>query len=451
MSKMSKKIHPDIVVGEPIPEIEPRVNEELADHMRRFNRRSRIFVPSIIALAILLLVTGFNLVIQVLILFFVILLWLIPLSRNERKLRRSSDEPGTRLQSNVPFRVGFEYTLYTTLVGFPTLFLLDMKMFAIGFGLIIVGALLIVARFWWREPGQICCVDCEYPLTGLTLPCDCPECSQRIYDGSWTTDRVRVKSDWFLPSGMLAIVMGLGLLVTNIMRPGLLMVPMPRGVLVKMAAKDDGAFDRLTGSPMSREEEQELIENMYQIVMQGGRLRMFKQGEWFAKQVFKGGLSDEQLAAMLDHAVDEGIDVQIDAPDHVWVGDSVELKLKSKRLMMPDSALYPSYYFRGFVLGDDPAFYAQSVTGKHHFKLSQGNWSNDPQSLDSPHYVFSASEPGGLVVRCRVVWVLFPNFNVQYSAGFAWDEDGEPSFETQPIWSRVVDIEHRIVVEDRGG
>ncbi len=33
-------------------------------------------------------------------------------------------------------------------------------------------------------------------------------------------------------------------------------------------------------------------------------------------------------------------------------------------------------------------------------------------------------------------------------SGFAWGEEGDHSFVTQPVWSRVIDLEHTIEVEE---
>jgi len=301
------------------------------------------------------------------------------------------------------------------------------------------GALIRMSRVA-REPGQICCVDCEYPLVGLTIPCECPECGRMIYDASWTTDRPRVRSGWFVPVGAAMVLFGGLMFYSSFANPGLFYGPMPRSMLMKMASTDREAFERLMLRPLTIEEERSLIDAMVANQTTSSHKSSFDQGQWITQQIMNGRLSESQL----DSIFMETAEIEIDAPSSGRVGEPIELRLKAEYVRMPSFGSTPGYYFRGFTMNDDETL--QSGGGWPRFRLyiTKNEFRNEK---DVPRFEWVPDAPGTHVIRARIVLALFPGGGRAANIPIDWSQEEDAMFATVSIWSTVIDLERTIVVE----
>ncbi len=446
-----KYIHPDIVVGEPVPEVEPRVNVEMLGAIGKLNRWGIWFVGVYGVIVLGVVVARPAVWVSYVVFFIGVFAWAIPFFRLKKALREYKTD-----QWCIPFRDGLKYRLVSTCVGF----VLYMPVLATGrvsstitiLGLMVVGG-GVVLFFMLRqasEPGQVGCVDCGYPLLGLTLPCECPECGRMIYDATWTTDRVRVRSPWFVWGGMGLIVLGSLIAYGSFARPGVFYGTMPRGVLMNLAVSDRGAFDELIAKPISEKEEAELIEAI--IARNDGSgdwdYQSSKQGRWVMQFVGTGKISWEQFDRMFGRVVGP---IRIEVSGAKRVGEPIEVRLASEYVSIPGSGDSVRYFFRGFEVGDDSELSGggskERYLGFLDSEFSQASYKYVPRVTLTP------SEAGELVVRARVIVALLP---AQWTTHVRWgdgdferffDKDGKSGAGIEPLWSEQIDLEYVIEVE----
>ena len=452
-----KYIHPDIVIGEPIPEVEPRVDEQLLVLMKQAIRWSRVCLACVVVLFVVFAMFRPGWVVRVPVGAIFLVVWLVPLRRLGKYWKKKKKEPGFEVSHGLmnwrlPIWVNIEYTAYTAsfglvLQGFmsagdgptPMLVFIGMIMFIGG---ICFSMLSRVAR----EPGQICCVDCEYPLVGLTIPCECPECGRMIYDASWTTDRPRVRSGWFVPVGVSAALFGGLMVYSSFANPRLMYGPMPRAVLMQLAPRDGDAFDELIARPMDSMQTDALIERLIagNEGKDGWDYSTTNQQRWLAQFAGTGKISRDQYERMYGRVADW---VRIELIDSgqgglVRVGDEVVVRLGSTRYInLPDAGVDVPYFFRGFVIGDD-AEPMGGGTGDRYFGFLDAEV-GDRSFQYVPRVRFVATEPGELVIRARVVAALLAT---RGKTQIRWD-DPDGYFEAEPDWSMVIDLERTIEVK----
>ncbi len=443
-----KYVHPDIVVGEPVPEVEPRVNEVVLAHRLVWIRVLRWVVALLLALVIAFAIFRVSMMVRYVAagVFYVgFLTWAFHPSVQKNRKKHAAD------RWSIPLRVEIRFQI---LLGLVISLLLILLMTGdgisevgpyLGMMALFGGGALICMSFVAREPGQICCVDCEYPLVGLTIPCACPECGRMIYDASWTTDRARVRSGWFVPVGVLAAAFGGLMVYSSFANPGLMYGPMPRGVLMQLAPTDRDAFDELVARPMDSMQTDELIERLIagNEGEDGWGYSTTNQQRWLAQFAGTGKISWDQYERMYGRVADW---VRIELIDSgrgggVRVGEEAAVRLISPRyIRLADAGVVVRYFFRGFEIGDDPDLKSGS-TSEHYLSFLDGELGDSAYQ-----YVQRASfvpdEPGELMIRGRVVVAMLP---VQWKTQIRWD-DPDGLFEVEPAWWKVIDLEHEIEV-----
>jgi hypothetical protein len=441
-------VHPEVVAGEPIPEIEPRVDRELLELMSIANRRGRWFWVGTVGMALFFVYFHFRMWIAFTSGIILLTLWGYSMRRLRSCWRgkRMAGEIGNWLSWSVPIRINIEYMFYTVSVLMIFFVLTSAQEGASGLfrnlGLILLfggGASVYLGRVA-RQPGQICCRWCEYPLVGLGLPNPCPECGKELLDGYSTTDRPRVRSRWFLWGGLVSAIFGLMVMYASIYRPGFMYGPVPRGVLLRMASTDRSAFDRLMLTPMTVDEEQRLIDAMVANHTTDSYKSSFAQGQWISQQILGGRLSEAQLESVF-HKTTE---IVIDAPSSAKVGAPIELRLKADYVRLPSFGVTPGYYFRGFVVDDESA--AQGGDSQPHFRLYLTQSEYRAKS-DVPKHTWTPLTAGTHTIHARVVLALFPGGGKATNVPIDWSKPADSMFGMTPIWSHVVDLEKTIEVE----
>lgn len=445
-----KHTHPDYVTGEPVPVVEPFVNEELQAQSLswiRFFRWAIALLFVIVVFFTIFHVSEMARYITIGVCCACFIGWAFrPSNRAMRKDRKkyATDKWSIPLRILILFQahMGIMMVLLMALLSAGD-GLSDMSFY--GGMLILFGGIgLVYAGKRGREPGQICCDKCSYELAGLTLPCQCPECGIWLLSLDMITDRPRVQSPWFFRIGVPVISMGLAVLVLGTVRPSLFYGPVPRSMLISLAATDRGAFDQLMTRNLNEEEQnkfEDIIINTYE---GGGRVPVHGPGDWIAKQGDAGLLSSEQL----DRLFSKLDRIRIDADREVKVGDAVELRLGFEDKVFINVSLYPDYFFEGFVIGDDPALFAGSGFLRHWIllKYQDNRLSSRNHDRGSPVYLFVPESSGEVVVRARVV-VAYYDAVAQSGATFSWSDQGQPMFTPQPAWMKVIDLEHTMIVE----
>ncbi len=455
-----KYIHPDIVVGEVVLEVEPRVDEQLLALMKMAIRWSRVCLVLAIVLFVVFAVyrPGWGVRIPVGGLFLVV--WLVPLRRLGKYWKKKKKEPGVEVSHapmnwSLPIWVNIEYTAYTfsfglVLQGFMSagdgftsmLSFLGIMMFFGGIGF------SMLSRFA-REPGQVCCVDCEYPLVGLTIPCGCPECGRMIYDASWTTDHPRVRSGWFVPVGVVGAVLG-GLMVYNsFANPGLMYGPMPRALLMQLAPTEKGAFNQLISRPIDQAQTGDLIERLIagNEGTNGWGSSTYDQQKWLAQFAGTGRISKDQYDRIYGRVVDWVRIELVDTPENkiLQVGKEAEVRLASSRYInLPTGGVIVRYFFRGFEIGDDADDIEPigRIQGENYLSFLDAEVGDRPSYQYVPRASFVPTKPGPLVIRARLVVVMH---TVGKVTTIDWDNP-DSLFKAAPDWWMVIDLEHTIEV-----
>lgn len=443
MKEAMKYVHPDVVVGEPIPEIEPRVDSACLDAARDVMVLNKWCAVGVLVLLAIKLVLDPGLWVSVAVGLLVFAFLLTKKWKNKKVLDRLLEDRWC-----IPVRENFHYhsSGLMMLMGFYVLISVpdDIGFLVITFGiwLIVCGAYALVFCRRVCQPGQISCKECSYSLVGLTLPCSCPECGQGMYDGLWTTDRPRVRLPGLVWGGWVGMILGVWLTVTSLARPGMLYGMLPSSALKTMAVTDGKAFEQITQFPMTPEETEVLIESLI-AESQNGRLG-YQQSDWLGAMMETGGLSADQIEAVMAVLPP----VKIRAPSVGRVGEKIELSLETKKVRLASTRFIPYYHFRGFRIGDDSELYEGSDHLRVWRYLYEDLFRSDFVSeswQNRPFYEFTPEESGVVVVRARVVIALT---GVMNQRTFEWGEDGEGAFEKEPMWMRVVDLEHTILVTE---
>ncbi len=452
-----KHIHPDIVVGEVVPEVEPRVDEQLLALMKKAIRWSRVCLVLAFVLFVAFAVYRPGWGVRIPVGGLLLVVWLVPLRRLGKYWNKKKKELGFEVSHgpmnwSLPIWVNIEYTAYAASFGFVLQGFMSagdrftsMLVF-LGIMMFIGGICFSMLSRFAREPGQVCCVDCEYPLVGLTIPCGCPECGRMIYDASWTTDRPRVRSGWFVPVGVMGVAFGGLMMYSSFANPGLMYGPMPRAVLMQLAPTDRDAFDELVARPMDSMQADELIEGLIagNEGKNGWDYSTTKQQRWLGQFVGTGRVSREQYERMYGRVADWVRIGLMDSGDGgpVRVGDEVVVRLIAPRhTNLPDMGANVPYFFRGFVIGDD----AEPVgggTGEGYFGFLDAE-AGESAFQYVPRVSYVATEPGELVIRARLVVALLATN--KWKTQIRWD-DPDGFFEDEPDWSMVIDLEHRVEV-----
>lgn len=447
-----KRPHPDIVVGQPIPEIEPRINQPRL----RLTRSLSVWWAACIVMILIMSVirTVFSLGVEYFMFFMgaTLVLWFAPLLRptkiieaGYRKTRNGASDPDHWDIPIVDHSIHLVMT-WGMMIAFSTLIMIGGFALAFAFvGIYMVAggmAVIFLARMA-RQPAQISCEECSYPLVGLTLPCMCPECGRSLLEATDTTDFPRVRSPWFVRIGGAMILVGLLIAYTGFSNPGRFYKVFPQNVLGSMAVKDRDAFEQLTGSPMTPEQTQTLIESLLEESRRGEL--GYPQSRWLGDVYEAGGLSESQIEAVMEQVPP----ITIRVPNGpVRVGRTLEISLTCAEPDLPSRAFRVYYYFAGFQIDDDP----EAHEGNDHYRFANylyydfGNMlPSNQEEMTPPIYSFIPISAREIRVRARVLVVLTDPKNL---LTFTWDSSMNGVFETQPSWMRVLDLEALIVVED---
>lgn len=450
--------HPAIVIGEPIPEVEPRVDPERIRMMRLANRWFGWFIVMVLFMAgasslmrlgfvgrLVLLGVGF-----VLWMFFVVYQRVFgDLAKNRRTQNRFSSLDDLEGKWAVPLRVHVQYygLIFGLIVSMQFLMLSEVNWTGLGLNLGMytagIGVVLLVLGFRGREPGQISCRKCWYPLVGLTLPCMCPECGISILDETRTTDRPGVRTPWLKVVGAGMLIIGSAITYGSVAKPLAMYRMMPARTLQNLATSDRRAFENLTANPMTPDQTSGFIDRLvdaYEADDLG-----YQQGVWLWDQMVVGTLTKDQMDRMLAFIPE----IEIDAVASARAGESVEISLRSADPDPSNSRFRPYYFFGGFEIEGDEERHAQSSHYKEWKYLYQDLFRSEfskENPKNRPFHTVTLDRDQAINITAHVVVVIGdPRSLVR----FDWDEEQKPVFNFQPVWYRVIEIEHTIeVIED---
>lgn len=443
-----KNVHPDYVAGEPVPRVEPRVDQVKLGYMNSYLSWARWVSGLLVVLIVVYRVIGVSSWVRWVTFGLLILSAIVFALRPKQRVMRKHNLKHRQDKWALPIRVWLEAQFYGIFFIILSQGLVSSQGLSgmssyVGIMMIFGGIGFIVLQFGARQPGQICCEECSYELVGLTLPCMCPECGSSLLDVSFTTDRPRVRSAWFFRVGMPMVPIGFAVIWFGIVRPSVFYGPVPRSMLIPLAVSDRGAFKQLMTKKLDGDEQDRLENGIIEVYRRGGRIPVSGQGQWLSDQAAAGLLDGAQLEVLFD----ELEDIWIDADRVAKVGDSVELRIGIEDKFFLNAKMYPAYYFHGFSIGEDSGLYGGSAFGRHWVSLKyQDNGRRRNRDSGPPRYIYVPESSGETLIRARVVMVYF-DAATQGMATFSWGKDGEPVFEPAPSWYRVIDLEHRLDVK----
>lgn len=422
----------------------PNIDQEALNIIRKLMRSYRVTIVIMWITIIVFAIFDAGMITRFVGMFVALGIWVLPAFRRKakKKLKVQRGDPWC-----LPLRANIE--MYASIM----LCMVSMQLIVqtrngisdgipwVGMYLGMAGVGFLVLSRHARQPGQISCEHCSYELVGLTLPCMCPECGRALNDISYTTDRPRVKSPWFVWGGVALSLLGGFIYITALLKPAFIYAPVPRSILLSMAATDRDAFARLDMTKLTPTEEQQLADRMVsQLAGKEWYAQSYDQDQWITDRAFTGGLTQTQLDAILFPATE----LWVDAPTQARVGEQIELRLGIKNTSLPSFALTPYYYIEGFVIGENSTPIGGSTSARYGLDLTK-EYRDDPKTKGAPLEYWTPAQPGEIVVQARVVWAIFANAG-RSQTQIVWDEDHQWSFPTPPIWSRVIDLHHTIEV-----
>ena len=433
---------PDITPGVPIPEFVPGPEPEHVKTMRAILRLWRWSFGAILLLYLVVLTLRPGIAGRFMAMGVAMFFWLLPLLiiRPKQTVKKHQGDPWS-----VPLGLQIQYqagvllmVLSITMIAYAGDGVFDL-LYQMSIYIAIGGVGLVVAGRFVRQPGPISCIDCSYPLVGLMIPCQCPECGQYILGPGHTTDRPRVKSPWFLWGGLAMMVFGLTMTTLRFTNPGLLYAPVPRAVLLKLAPTDRDAFNQLMKSPTSPEQEQQLIHSMVSARTGFSTGSSYEQEAWFGAKIMQGALGADELDGLFMPATQS----RIKAPSTAQVGEPVRLLIEADHRRTP-SGTAVMYYLEGFRIGDAPTPHAGSTAARYRDFLSSPE---DPEYIDKgyvPMYTWTPTEPGAIIIRARLVFVLAPGTGTRDRID--WSAQGDARFPAPPLWTHEIELTHTIEV-----
>lgn len=433
--------------SEPIPEIELRYAQDQLRMTRLLVRRMPYVLAMLVLLAVAFIIWEPALWARwtfVGVLYAIGLFHLIRTKRRVVPKKMNRETRQTLDMWSIPVSLMINQQVYWIGILVVFMHLLDANagsiqaVLMLGFYAFSAGLVLTIASRSFRQPGQISCERCFYPLVGLTLPTSCPECGRAILNLSFATDRPKLRDKRYLVAGIILTAFGVLTIYVQFVKPTWLYAPFPRSMLIPLAARDRDAFDRLVGGSLTAAEEQQLLDAMIANSTTSSYRSSFDQGQWIEAQIFAGKLSDQQLDALFMPTTE----IEIDAPDRARVGQPVELRLRGKYVRLPSFSTTPGYYFRGFVVGDSGTAMGGSNEARFRLYLTDSEYEREP---DVPVATWTATEHGPVRVRARVVLALFPGGGRAARVPIDWSSP-DSLFSTAPVWSHVVDLEHTITV-----
>ncbi len=444
MKYPASKHYSHLSVHEPIPEIELRYNEPMRAGYESFARHAwwaiaaifvsqlclAIFLKKTITGTLLSMGFGFG------ILFFMVGI----VYKAQRKAGKNdpNDLWGVPIRDQIRYWFFYAIVMWSVMAGFRMFSEGIIEgIFSLAWYTLMFGVGFVVCGRFARQPGQISCMKCDYPLVGLQLPCPCPECGTTISYLSDAIDRPRARDTRLVLIGITISVLSLVTIVLRFYRPQALYTAMPRAALIQLAPNDHGAFESLMGTAMTLEEEELLIEGMFKSRTGFTSGSSYEQGEWFGNMITQGRLSTYQLTELYA----EYVRIEIDAPDQVRVGESARLTFRAKYVRASPDIWY---FFNGFQIDEDP-----TPLGRMDRALSRTFIVGDPdpdhiKNGYVPVYSWIPETPGTHTIRARVIFALGSGYS--FSKAVVWTDEDLPEYPNQPIWSRVIELEHTIEV-----
>lgn len=420
----------------------PNIDQEALSIIRKIIRSYRVTIVIMWITIIAFAMFDAGMITRFVGMFVMLGLWILTVipTKSQQSLKRHQGD-----YWHLPLRVNMQLHLYTA-IGMLSLIIIPSDGVSdwigwVGYFFIASGIGLVILSRYAKQPGQISCKFCSYELVGLTIPCMCPECGRFIDNISKTTDRPRVKSPWFVWGGVALSLLGGFVFFTALLKPAFIYAPVPRSILLTMAATDRDAFARLDLTKLTSAEEQQLADRMVsQIGGDNWYLQSPQQHQWITDRAFNGGLTQTQLDAILIPATE----LWIDAPTQARIGEQIELRLGIENTSLPSFAFTPYYYFEGFVIDDDSTPLGGSPFSRFGLYLTD-EYRNDPNAKGSPLELWTPNQPREIVIRARVVWALFAGPKKAQN-DIIWDDDHQWNFESPPFWSREIDLVHTITI-----
>ena len=456
MKYPASKHYSHLDLSEPIPEIEPRYDEYKRELMKRIVPFAIVSFFVIVVAFVVIQSTRVPIFVSFWFMAIASLLLVLPQAVVGTKLRKrklghlkhqnSTDHWGVPIHQQVFYQVYF-FIVLVVLMQLPSIAggFSSLGLF-VGIYMIIGGLYLAIATRFMRQPGQISCEKCAYPLVGLRLPCECPECGISLRDLTYTTDRPKVRDPRYLYAGLLLVFLGGLFFYTMLKHKSRVYSVLPSGGLIALAPNSTDAFEALQLKSLTPEEDDKLEDALINAIESGNTAGFWShaQGSWLAARAFNGELTDAQFDRLMS-ALGEP---SIDAPDVARAGEQVPVILVAPDVRFPSYDFMPSYYFSGYQLSTGGGPLLRSDSPRRWRPLLTGEATSDPDGSESPYIGFTPEAPGEITIRATLVLVLYPGSTELSASGFAWQPDGSFTFVNPPIWSRVIDLEHTIEVTE---
>ncbi len=435
--------------SEPIPEIELRYAQDQLRMTRLLVRRMPYVLAMLVLLAVAFIIWEPALWARwtfVGVLYAIGLFHLIRTKRRVVPKKMNRETRQTLDMWSIPVSLMIKQQVYWIGILVVFMHLLDANagsiqaVLMLGFYAFSAGLVLTIASRSFRQPGQISCERCFYPLVGLTLPTSCPECGRAILNISFATDRPKLRDNRYLVAGILLTVLGVLTIYVQFVKPTWLYAPIPRSMLIPLAARDRDAFDQLVGGLLTAAEGQQLLEAMVKNRTGFVYGSSFAQDQWFAAQIGMGALTAQQLDALCEQFTQ----CNILAPEQARVGETMRLQLVVDDHESAPSGYSPMFYFEGFRINDEPTPYAQSSRAMYRNFLDSPEDDMLSRKGSVPVYEWTPQQPGTFTIHARLVLVI--STTADSTIEIDWSLPDPQRFPRPHVWSREIELEKQINV-----
>jgi hypothetical protein len=292
-----------------------------------------------------------------------------------------------------------------------------------------IGAGMLVAGYFAREPTSLSCPDCFYSVESLKLPLACPECGRSIASADMAVGTIRARRPIVGNAGAVLSVFAFIAWFVLVLRPSHVMNWLPTSNRIPMATSDPRAFHSLIKQNLTPQQTATLIDAILD-AQDAGATNLSAQLDWIDTLLAAGSLTDTQTIRLLFG----NQEFTIAAEGRPTVGRPITLRLNTTDAFRARSMRVRStYFFSGFQT--DPALDTQQPPTNAAW-LPIGDLR--PPS-PRPAAVITPLVPGQLHVRGRVVLAATPLTPAPPS--ITWHDDATYTITPEPLTTHEITAE----------
>lgn len=368
-----------------------------------------------------------------------------------RGQRRTGMAAGKR--PALPFPLSFRAALASMVPMFNAFMLIHVVCYASSPGLgglslawLVVappGALsiaLIIVGFFTREPADLSCPKCAYPVPTPRFPQTCPECAHSMPTPHAATTLPHIRRPGLGSAGLVLGTCAIVLFLLLVFTPAVLLANLPRPARLAVAAEDADLFQRIDLTTLTPSESAALTDRILSARDIHSRYRLQPQLAWVGARFVAGQLTPEQA----ERFAREGWSLSLTTESAPRVGAPVLLSLEGRPPAHDPAVTLFVYFVQAFDIDGRPQL--DNPQPWYHAHYLDWSWairrSADPITAQ-PVAAITPNAPGPLRVSARVVAaVVVPGTN----PAITWHDDGTYTITPTPLTTHELTAETTLEV-----